>query len=339
LKSLLLVSLFLLLCTFPVSAKAHTEIDVDQCVWLSTHVVVVTEGEQIDGKVTVIESWQGDLSPGYSLTIAELASFSSAESRRLYCPNMLDYLHECKSPKPEVASGSQIILFLRDKRTPSDPQGWLALGALWVEGKDAYGLWDGDKEWQGLLGRVGKAAGLKQVIEEITHEKAAMKKALQLPGLEARRQALQALIFSKSRYTALVATSELEALQRTATLTTKADRGKAVSLPTIQCADDCVGAIFTLVVKREWEFWKAEAPQLRVDWWNDPKLSEKEIFFYRHHSGNTEIALWMLRDTADEEAREVVKELLAYFLSLPQLKSQVYVINGCKAILERAPEK
>lgn len=330
-KSLLLVSLFLLLCSFTASAKAHSLIGVDQCIWLSTHIVIVTEGEQIDGKVTVIESWQGDLYPGYSLTVPELAAFSSAESRKLYCPDMFLYLHECESPVPEVTSGSEIILFLRDKRTPSDPQGWCAIGALWVEGEDAYGLWDGEKEWQGLLAPVKKAADVRKMIEQTARDKAAMKKALQLPSLEARRLALQTLAPSNSWYTAKVVEVEKEALDRAARMA----KGRAVSLPVVQCNNDCVVEIFNLIVKQELEFWKLEAPRLR-EGWDDPLGGYDERDFYRGHSENTEVALRMLRDTADEESRKVAKELLAFFLSLPQLKDQVYVIQGCKAILGKA---
>ena len=54
-------------CVFVLATTASAEIQpsfsLDGCSWLATHVVVVTEGDRIDGKVTVLESWKGNLEP------------------------------------------------------------------------------------------------------------------------------------------------------------------------------------------------------------------------------------------------------------------------------------
>ncbi len=52
----------------------------------ATHVVVVTEGGKIDGEVTVLESWKGDLLPGQKITVEGLADFSSKDSRKTDIP-------------------------------------------------------------------------------------------------------------------------------------------------------------------------------------------------------------------------------------------------------------
>jgi hypothetical protein len=41
----------------------------------ATHIVIATEDEEIEGKLTVLESSRGDLRPGGIIFIPELASF------------------------------------------------------------------------------------------------------------------------------------------------------------------------------------------------------------------------------------------------------------------------
>lgn len=49
--------------------------------WRATDVVLVTEGKEIDGVVEVIETLKGDLKPGVTLTLPDLAEFKTKEAR------------------------------------------------------------------------------------------------------------------------------------------------------------------------------------------------------------------------------------------------------------------
>jgi hypothetical protein len=70
----------------------------------ATHIVVASEGEQIDGKLSVVESWKGDLQPGDTIEVPELAQFAAQETRtlRVY-PNGREY---------GVVTGDRMVLFL-----------------------------------------------------------------------------------------------------------------------------------------------------------------------------------------------------------------------------------
>ena len=69
--------LSLLSCLFATYAAALAAIlpsfRPQESTWLATDIVVVTEGEKIDGVVQVIETLKGDLKPGATLTLPELA--------------------------------------------------------------------------------------------------------------------------------------------------------------------------------------------------------------------------------------------------------------------------
>ena len=51
------------------------------CAWFATHIVVVTEGDTIDGVVTVLESWKGDYKPGATITVPGLAHYAAEDDR------------------------------------------------------------------------------------------------------------------------------------------------------------------------------------------------------------------------------------------------------------------
>jgi hypothetical protein len=50
----------------------------------ATHILVATEGLNIDGVLEVLEPWKGDLRKGDRITVPELALFHSAEARTIH---------------------------------------------------------------------------------------------------------------------------------------------------------------------------------------------------------------------------------------------------------------
>ena len=77
--------------------------------WYSSDVVVVDEGETIDGRVKVLEVWRGPLQSGHEIFIPELAAYSSQSSRQIN-PN---FLSPDQLPSPPWVTGRRMILFLR----------------------------------------------------------------------------------------------------------------------------------------------------------------------------------------------------------------------------------
>jgi hypothetical protein len=99
--------------------------DLDDCGWHATHIVVVTEGEKIDGKVTVLESWRGNLRKGDRLDLPDLAEFANLDSRTISGP---PFGGKPKPDEPKHVTGSRMILFLTWKPAETDPSkgSWMA---------------------------------------------------------------------------------------------------------------------------------------------------------------------------------------------------------------------
>src|SRR5437899_2620242 len=86
---------------------------VDTLAWHATHVVVASEGNEIDGHLEVVESWRGDLAIGDRIDLPELAAFEDEDLRRIVTVRT--------STTPSVASGKRMILFLRNDGTSRSP--------------------------------------------------------------------------------------------------------------------------------------------------------------------------------------------------------------------------
>jgi len=321
---------WLLLCGATANAKIHTLIGIDDCAWVATHIVIVTEGEQIDGVVSVLESWQGDLRPGDVLVIPELERFKSEESRRVKVMDIANYLEEPQEGSLKFVSGSRIVLFLRGK---AGSEKWFAIGGVWIEEGKAYGLWDGDQRWSGVFASIGTEASLREAAARADYERSVIKGALEIADPKARIEALQPVASSRSRYATTVASVEITAAQQAAARPRTERKRSASPLPRLQCADDCAGPIFALTLERELAFWTENASKLEVGWWNDPVMTWDEVKVYRNEVGNTEMVLQGLQETRHSGSAERVRKLLALFRSLPQLSDQAYVIKGCDSFL------
>lgn len=110
----------LLLLVLPPSASAgvRPSFSPQECSWQATDIVVVTEGEKIDGIFDVLETWNGELKPGETITIPEMAEFESSDARGIDKWNWL----KKEKRSPEYVTGGRMILFLRDaEKVPADP--------------------------------------------------------------------------------------------------------------------------------------------------------------------------------------------------------------------------
>src|SRR6267142_2365604 len=102
--------ILLLLCGFASQIRAgiRPSFQLETCSWNATDIVVATEGKKIDGVFRVLESWKGDLNPGDTIKIPELASFQSEASRVVQSPW---YGKETKDRV--IVTGERMVLFLK----------------------------------------------------------------------------------------------------------------------------------------------------------------------------------------------------------------------------------
>src|SRR5438874_1861724 len=91
--------------TCPAFAAIRPSFHLDTSGWHATHIVVVTEGERIDGKVRVLESWRGDLRPGDRLELPDLAAFAPLKSRAISAP----FLAKPMAGQPTHVTGDRMV--------------------------------------------------------------------------------------------------------------------------------------------------------------------------------------------------------------------------------------
>lgn len=110
--------------------------------WESTHIVVVTEGDKVDGEVEVLESWVGDLKKSDKLSLPDLAAFAPEEER------VVSKGAKQEKDPPASVTCSRMVLFLRKREeaekgkptrtswTPTVPYGLKGMkaSATWIEG-------------------------------------------------------------------------------------------------------------------------------------------------------------------------------------------------------------
>src|SRR6185436_11191423 len=78
---LLFALVILLLVPRDARAEIQPSFDLEHFSWKATDIVVVSEGERIDGEVVVVESWKGTLAEGDRITVPPLAHFAPEQRR------------------------------------------------------------------------------------------------------------------------------------------------------------------------------------------------------------------------------------------------------------------
>ena len=107
----------------------------------ATHIVLATEGDEIDGQLTVIDSWKGDLKANEVIKVPEMKAWSRVEARRILgdYENWYRVTHsELINHLPTHVSGKRIVLFLikdADRWRPASKTGEIEMSVAWVEGR------------------------------------------------------------------------------------------------------------------------------------------------------------------------------------------------------------
>ena len=97
----------------PVFAKNHFILNLEYCAEHASYIILASEGDVIDGQLTVLESWNGDLHRGDVISIPELKIFNEASAREIKC----DLPVLCKTGlPPKYVSCSKMLLFLNKER-------------------------------------------------------------------------------------------------------------------------------------------------------------------------------------------------------------------------------
>ena len=338
-------------------AEIRQSFMLDHSAWHATDVVLATEGEKIDGRLSVVETWKGALSPGDALTVTGLHIFANEASR------MVTRLGGAKHEKkpPVVVSGERMILFLRrsPRRTgkgqpPPGPATWypasqfggMKVSVVWVEGETTYAFTQVMNPGPSILNRQRNSQGeMKERVREIAAIQSSLTKIAGVPVPEKRAEKAAPYTKSNVYYARGEAFRILAACKTPAVPILRkmlADKSNANQYgPIVDAMADAggseLGAEFTQILTEELKFWKAKAPSLQKGWWNGKGLDGAQVRKLRNRYFKTKHVLYGLRKMKFQGSRNAVQAFRNYWRSLPQLEDKSGIdqmSQACDAVLK-----
>jgi hypothetical protein len=356
----------LLVSTADATAALMPSFRLEFCSWEATHIVVVTEGDKIDGKVEVVESWKGDLKKGDKLTVPDLAAFAPEKERGV---SKGLFARDDTKDLPAAVSGSRMILFLRkqveaekDKPTKTnwlpaaDKWGGMKVSTAWIEGDKVFAFGqEMNPGPQELLSWGMDEKKLKKTVDAVVKDQTVLTEAIRKGDADKLTTAVLELVRSES------ASASEPTFVPNAVVWELADTG-AKGLPALRAIlkdhkllkyhDTAVRSIakaggadagpeLVKVLEQELAFWKKVGPDLPGDWWSGArgKVEWEEVTRLRDHYMVAYAAVIELGKLRHAGGREVVTEFAEYHRSLPQLAAIKQLGEACDTTLKAMPRR
>ncbi len=351
-----LLGLFLLLTAFKANAGLRFSFDLEACAWKATEIVVVTEGEEIDGQVVVLESLKGDLKSGERLTIPEFAVFKNEAFRKAGIDlevlkaniiktkresNLLtsDYesdasIHRNEKLNNSSITGKRMMLFLTKSEVNSkviwkpvcDVDGFF-LSTIWIEPENAFVFYQRlSDEPNALLPIRLQEEQIKEQVVELMDLRSSFDRAIAISDAGIKAEALLPLARSPILFVKSAAFRELKNCGKSALPVLQIlmnDLSITANSSHIfdaigQLGDEQIGSELTGIISEELAFWKQTAPQLKVNWWNH--FSDPETESLRNRYNRAYYAIIALRNLQFSGCKEVVSEFRDFWRSQPSLE-------------------
>jgi hypothetical protein len=334
------------------SAGIRPSFHLDSTTWDATEIAIVSEGDVIDGRLTVIESLKGDLKKGEVIVVPALEKCADEAWRTTGCAlsggHGFTWSHD---GKPVVMSGQRMIVFLR--RPPEDMeeavlarqdqttiigragQLWIAAGSgpmrvstLWIEAGKTYSFqqmmnpgpstltqlrWD-EKETLARIKKLGMAQKDLNRIEKIEDKPEAAKQAAAYLGYDSPVPVWQAITILTDAGQASMPVL-LQVLDDP-----KRIRGHSTAMHIMACiGGDDVDKKLVEVLKQDITFWRKLGPTLKRDWWQGVGLDPTTARLYSNQYCRTMSCISALQKRAVSQARQPLDELRRFWRSVPLL--------------------
>src|SRR5262245_56943245 len=319
--------------------------------WNATHIVLANEGEEIDGRLKVRESWKGDLQPGDEIEVPDLKKFQPDEARKI------DRRFTFTTEKPETLAKTvtcqRMVLFLvRGEAADGNPSpAWrpamtvgdrplpMAVSVAWLEGEEALAIQqvmnpgpavlmplpENAKEFRAFVaGVVANQTELRDIAKEadLAQRAAAYRRHVESKSYFVRNVAFEGLPSCRS-----AAIPVLQRILQDEALV-RLDGYAVAALAKTEGIDSV--PLLVEIIDGEAAFWKETALELPIGWWNKG-LDAKRQEYLRSRYGRVVEALIALDRRPDPRAADAVIRLRALWRSLPQLEDR----SGLNQISER----
>ena len=162
------------------------------CAWAATDIVVATEGAEIDGNFTVLESLKGDLDDGETVSIPAFAALKPESARQIK-----DWDYKEVTPFTYV-SGDKVILFL--KKNPNSKDLWepanvfkdFKTSIVWIEEAETFVFLQVMNPGASILVDYGQTeTEIRNRIDELTELKNALDSVLKIEDNATRARRLE----------------------------------------------------------------------------------------------------------------------------------------------------
>lgn len=321
-------------------------------VWHATHIVIATEREIIDGELTVIESWYGDLKPGEFISVPGLAEFAEPETRRIRGrppPGTMDAVEGV-----EYVTGNRMILFLK-RLSPGEDDGkksgntsgkWdpaysqsMKFNAAWVEKDRVFAFGLGPFSDGCILCDQDFTEGkLRSWIEQDMRDREELEKAIAIENPSERAAALKKhayhwlldvyrIVFKELEKCGTIALPVLRELLEDESIS---DRHDEIVDVFARVGGNSVEGELVDMLAAQLRFWERNTPGLRDDW-----LCYVSRDGPCHKYDKTLHILGALKTVRSEECETLVTELRNLWSSVPKLTQYKSVVNACDAILRQ----
>ena len=343
------------------SAEPQPSFHLEPSAWDASHVVMVTEGDRIDGTVTVLETWKGALKAGDMLIIPGLAQFKDKETRTI------QNFWRKRTPEdqsPRIVTGNRMILFLEKKRRAEQLQGatdgiWQAASpvwgmkgsTVWIENGRTYAfiqlvnpgpslLVDLRMSEREMKSKVQQAARTQEALRNIGKVADNAERARQV-----RRFAESAPFYGQGEAFAILGSCKeagipvLEEILNDHRMPSKCYAEITQAL--VSAAGTQAEAVLIRIVQEETQFLKLRTSTLPVNWWTVDGLNLAEATEFRNHYHKLDYVVYKLQEVGSEKSKRAVEELKEYVESLPKPENPSWLTHlsqTCDSVLQKLQE-
>jgi hypothetical protein len=330
-------------------AGIQPSFDLETLAWQASDIIVVKESEKLDGKCTIIETLKGELKPGNTMIIPELAVFSSEESRAIH-----RWSKDASSNLLTHVTGSRMSLFL--KKSASDPEKWEAasrfggmnVSVAWIEEGQTYSFVQEINPGPSLLVPLRLSESeIKARVSDTVQTQVVLAKTIAITNLVQRADALKSFVSSKHWFARKAAFAELGKCGEAALPVLRGMLNDESMLPQHgdvigalgQAGGISVGAELTKLVETETQFWKQTAPNLKQGWWNGNGIQWSEVEFLRNRYVKLGSAIGVLGGVKYSGCIAAITQCRDVWRAFPQLKEigLDQIGQGCDGILKEIP--
>ncbi|MHC4848561.1 MAG: hypothetical protein ACYTEG_08915 [Planctomycetota bacterium] len=311
----------LLLIVVPSWGERLPSFWLDTLAWRATHIVVATEGESIDGKLTVTDCLAGVVKTHTNLELPGLARFATDRSRTI---------HDGFRATSERVDGSSMVLFLMDdgnRFKGAAEYGGIEVSTAWIKKDKAYAFVQGITLGPQVMTEVGTKQAMLARIGVIRGERKKLEAAQALPDAAQRAAAVALRIDSfvpVARSAAVVALGDCgpEAMPVIDRLLADPKRTPYHGMLVKQLARAGGAAAaprLTRQLERDLRYWTETGPTLSKGWWNGRNLEPKRRMLLQQQYSRTLETLRALKKLKHRAAAPTAQRLADFWRSLPQL--------------------